>query len=84
MTAWGDSVMLGARYGLAFDIPGRLRRRGRRAAGRVAARQGWRSCVPIGELGPKVVIHVGDNGLFLRSSLDNALTSSPIATGSSW
>ncbi len=72
VTAWGDSVMLGARYGLAFDIPGVFvdavvgRQAGSLPSGIAQLRQ-------IGELGQKVVIHVGDNGLFLRSSLDAAL-----------
>jgi hypothetical protein len=64
--------MLGARYALAFDIPGVFvdavvgRQAGSLPAGVTQLRK-------IGELGPKVVIHVGDNGLFLRSSLDTAL-----------
>ena len=72
VTTWGDSVMLGARYALAFDIPGVFvdavvgRQAGSLPAGMTQLRK-------IGELGPKVVIHVGDNGLFLRSSLDTAL-----------
>jgi peptidoglycan/LPS O-acetylase OafA/YrhL len=72
VTTWGDSVMLGARYALAFDIPGVFvdavvgRQAGSLPAGLTQLRQ-------MGELGPKVVIHVGDNGLFLRSSLETAL-----------
>ena len=72
VTAWGDSVLLGARYGLAFDIPGVF-------VDAVVGRQagslpsGINQLRKMGELGPKVVIHVGDNGLFLRSSLDTAL-----------
>ena len=72
MTAWGDSVMLGARYALAFDIPGVLvdavvgRQAGSLPSGMTQLRR-------LGELGRKVVIHVGDNGLFLRSTLDTAL-----------
>jgi hypothetical protein len=72
VTAWGDSVMLGARFGLAFDIPGVFidavvgRQAGSLPSGVAQLRK-------IGELGPKVIIHVGDNGLFLRSSLDTAL-----------
>ena len=74
VTAWGDSVMLGARYGLAFDIPGIFvdavvgRQEGTLPSGLAQLRAA-------GELGRDVVIHVGDNGLFLRSTLDNALTS---------
>ncbi|HEX4017835.1 MAG TPA: acyltransferase family protein, partial [Frankiaceae bacterium] len=74
VTAWGDSVMLGARYGLAFDIPGVLVDAvvGRQAG---ALPSGLAQLRKDGELGREVVIHVGDNGLFLRSTLDNALTS---------
>jgi peptidoglycan/LPS O-acetylase OafA/YrhL len=73
VTAWGDSVMLGARYGLAFDIPGVFvdavvgRQAGSLPAGVTQLRKN-------GELGRDVVIHVGDNGLFLRSTLDTALS----------
>jgi peptidoglycan/LPS O-acetylase OafA/YrhL len=72
VTAWGDSVMLGARYGLAFDIPGVFVDAvvGRQAGSLPSGINQLRS---MGDLGPKVVIHVGDNGLFLRSSLDTAL-----------
>ncbi len=72
-TAWGDSVMLGARYALAFDIPGVFVDAvvGRQARSLPAGIAQLRT---MGELGPKVVIHVGDNGLFLRSSLDTALS----------
>jgi hypothetical protein len=66
--------MLGARYGLAFDIPGVLVDAvvGRQAG---ALPSGLAQLRKDGELGREVVIHVGDNGLFLRSTLDNALTS---------
>jgi hypothetical protein len=72
VTAWGDSVLLGARYALAFDIPGVFvdavvgRQAGALPSGMTQLRQ-------LHELGAKVVIHVGDNGLFLRSTLDTAL-----------
>jgi hypothetical protein len=71
-TVWGDSVILGARYGLAFDIPGVFVDAvvGRQATSLPSGLMQLRS---MGELGPKVVIHVGDNGLFLRSTLDTAL-----------
>jgi peptidoglycan/LPS O-acetylase OafA/YrhL len=73
VTAWGDSVMLGARYGLAFDIPGVLVDAvvGRQAG---ALPSGVTQLRKSGELGRDVVIHVGDNGLFLRSTLDTALS----------
>ena len=66
--------MLGARYGLAFDIPGVFVDAvvGRQAG---ALPSGLQQLRADGELGHDVVIHVGDNGLFLRSTLDNALTS---------
>jgi peptidoglycan/LPS O-acetylase OafA/YrhL len=72
VTAWGDSVLLGARYGLWFDIPGVFidavvgRQAGALPSGLTQLRKN-------GELGREVVIHVGDNGLFLRSTLDTAL-----------
>ncbi len=73
VTAWGDSVMLGARYGLRFDIPGVFIDAvvGRQAG---ALPSGLTQLRRLGDLGPKVVIHVGDNGLFLRSTLETALT----------
>jgi peptidoglycan/LPS O-acetylase OafA/YrhL len=73
VTAWGDSVLLGARYGLWFDIPGVFidavvgRQAGTLPSGLTQLRTN-------GELGRDVVIHVGDNGLFLRSTLDTALS----------
>jgi hypothetical protein len=73
VTAWGDSVMLGARYGLKFDLPGIF-------IDAVVGRQakslpsGLTQLREDGDLGRNVVIHVGDNGLFLRSTLDTALS----------
>jgi peptidoglycan/LPS O-acetylase OafA/YrhL len=74
VTVWGDSVVLGARYGLRFDIPGAVVDAvvGRQAAALVP---GLTELRQLGQLGKKVVIHVGDNGLFLRSTLDAALNS---------
>ena len=72
-TAWGDSVLLGASWALKEAIPGVVVNAvvGRQAGALLAGVSELRRA---GLLGQTVIIHVGDNGLFLRSSLDNALT----------
>ena len=71
-TAWGDSVMLGAGWAVKQAIPGVVvnavvgRQAGSLPSGVAELRRA-------GLLGQTVIIHVGDNGLFLRSSLDDAL-----------
>jgi peptidoglycan/LPS O-acetylase OafA/YrhL len=71
-TAWGDSVLLGASWALKEAIPGVVVNAvvGRQAG---ALPYGVAELRRAGLLGQTVIIHVGDNGLFLRSSLDDAL-----------
>ncbi len=72
VTAWGDSVMLGASYAIRDLMPNVYidavvgRQAGVLPAGITELRSE-------GHLGKTVIIHVGDNGLFLRSSLTDAL-----------
>jgi peptidoglycan/LPS O-acetylase OafA/YrhL len=71
-TAWGDSVMLGAAWAVKEAIPGVVVNA---SVGRQAASlpPGIDQLRRAGLLGQTVIIHVGDNGLFLRSTLDRAL-----------
>jgi peptidoglycan/LPS O-acetylase OafA/YrhL len=72
-TAWGDSVLLGASWALKAAIPGVVVNAavGRQADALAAGVSELRAA---GLLGQTVIIHVGDNGLFRRGSLDDALT----------
>jgi peptidoglycan/LPS O-acetylase OafA/YrhL/lysophospholipase L1-like esterase len=74
VTAWGDSVMLGARSSLRALLPAATvdAAVGRRAEALPADLAALRNS---GRLGPVVVLHLGDNGLFSRRTLDRALAS---------
>ncbi len=72
VTAWGDSVMLGARSSVRALLP-------RATVDAVVGRRAelLPDALPVlrrnGRLGSVVVLHIGDNGLFSRRTLDRAL-----------
>jgi peptidoglycan/LPS O-acetylase OafA/YrhL len=73
VTIWGDSVVLGSAWALREVMPGIIVNAavGRQAGAIPAGIAQLRSA---GLLGKTVIIHTGDNGLFLRSSLEDPIT----------
>ncbi len=74
VTTWGDSVVLGAAWALRARMPGTV-------VDAVVGRQAWDLPQDMAQLrhsglmGRTVVLHVGDNGLFLQSTLSDTLNS---------